>query len=316
MATVIFLVALNLFPVSRRFEVVRLNEEKPSRFAYKFAILKDAASRETKIVRGSREDVKAGYYTYNVRSGRYGTKTTNTYYLAFRDGEISFQSFLADRTLVNYYQLSEKILQKGLETDQEWIYEKEYAIEYYPHAGLLKAVDGCNPYDGESLQTLVDELKVTVAEKEERERQETEALRQEQSRQFSIAYDLFMNGTGRYLSDIEAELAKENISYEYEVVNLSTCHYEPGQIAFYDHPNRTVYVVKDQFGEEMVEVPYFDKKWPVQDIEKVLKEAGITYLCEELDRGEGDVAKKRLYTYYCGPGTIIPKEFVYWFTIR
>ncbi|MBR1701258.1 MAG: hypothetical protein IJ716_04820 [Lachnospiraceae bacterium] len=33
-----------------------------------------------------------------------------------------------------------------------------------PHAGLLKAVDGCNPYDGEGLQTLVDELKVTVAE--------------------------------------------------------------------------------------------------------------------------------------------------------
>ena len=47
--------------------------------------------------------------------------------------------------------------------------EKEYDIEYYPHSGLIKAVDGCSPYDGEGLQTMYDEWKAAVEEKKEDE---------------------------------------------------------------------------------------------------------------------------------------------------
>lgn len=319
-AVAVYLIAVNLFPVSREFCAVRLQEKKPSRFAYKVAILKDALAGETKVARGTWENVQANgeRYSYRVSTGRhtYGTRAAYAYYLVFRDGEATYQSYLADRTAVNYYELTEKASQKKVGWETERICEKEYEIEYYPNSGLVKAIDGRSPYDGEGLQALLEAFRSQVAAEEEHREQEAKAVREENIRQITIFLDLMHNGTGRDFAEIQSDLAEENVSVEYEVAYLSTYYYEPGQVAFFDQPNRTVYVVRDQNREEMVEVPHFDAKGPVKNIEQALQEAGIHYEIEELDPGEGDATKKKLYTYYCGPGTLIPRAFTYWFTIR
>ena len=120
--TVFFLVVVNFFPVSMRLGIVRLNDKKPTLLTYNAAILKDAFLGETRLVRQSHEAVKVSGGSYSYPAGRgagrgvnHGRKTASTYYLAFQDGETSFQSFLADRTLMNYYQQVEEVLQKSLE---------------------------------------------------------------------------------------------------------------------------------------------------------------------------------------------------------
>jgi len=319
-AVAVYLVAVNLFPVSREFCAVRLQEKKPSRFSYKAAILKDALAGETRVARGTWENVRADgeRYSFRVSTGRhtYGTRSAYAYFLAFRDGDVSYQSYLAEGTAVSYYELTEKASQKKAGRETERICEKEYMIEYYPNSGLVKAIDGCSPYDGDGLQVLLEAFRAQVAAEEERREQEAEAARKENTRQTTIFLDLMHKGTGRDFSEILSDLEKAKVSIEYKVIYLSTYYYEPGQVAFFDQPNRTVYVVADQEQEEMVEVPYFDAKGSVDNIEKALQEAGITYEIQELDPGEGDASKKKLNSYYCGPGTLIPRAFTYWFSIR
>ena len=49
----VYLITVNLFPVSREFCAVRMQEKKPGRFACKVAILRDALAGEIKVVQGT-----------------------------------------------------------------------------------------------------------------------------------------------------------------------------------------------------------------------------------------------------------------------
>ena len=95
-----------------QFQVIRINEKRLIRFAYKLEVLKDALSGQTKTVQSSWEETEVGRasYHYRVSAGRHSSKlrTGHGYYVSFRDGEASYRSYLVDPALLVYYQKMEK----------------------------------------------------------------------------------------------------------------------------------------------------------------------------------------------------------------
>lgn len=155
-ATVVYLVIACLFPVSKRFGVIRVNDQRPSRIAYMMAVAKDGSSGVTRKVTISGENMIADSRDYSYRIRRKSV-TNQTYFLAFQDEEASFQSFLANSMVMVYYERMERMFRNNNVIKTERVFEKEYEIEYYPNSGLIKSLDGCSPYDGKALNALVQE---------------------------------------------------------------------------------------------------------------------------------------------------------------
>ena len=199
-------------------------------------------------------------------------------------------------------------------------------IEYYPKSGFVKTIDGYSPYDQEGLSASMDLLlekyevaKAEYEEQAEKERAVQEAIRQEELRKthFLVNTMVTEGRVGHLLADVEAEFKANAVPFEIGVIELCTERFEVGQIAFYDQANRLVYVVKDQSREEMVKVPDFGKEPSATRVKTVLEAAGIAYECDMLaEAKDKDEQKMKLNTYYCGPGTWIPKDWVYWFSVK
>ena len=82
-----------------------------------------------------------------------------------------------------------------------------------------------------------------------------------------------------------------------------------------------IYVVRDNDAEDMVEIPPLPMNGTFAEITKILDDAGIlwTFHCmgsyteEDINR---DHSKDILNTVHCLPGTPIPKDYVFWFSVH
>lgn len=328
---VIYLAIMNCFPVDKKFGVVRLGgsdypggelwtvNERPSRMEYKIELFKDAILGKTCTATLDLKDVKAGQQTYHytVRQ-RHGSISRNgrTNYFAFDDGgDGCYVAVLLNEVPVKY------VLERQ---EMAELLSDKIVVEYYPNSGFVKRMDGCNPYQQSALEAVLVPLREKYAaeerqkrlEEETREREE-EARRQEENRRihFRVQTMLEEGRVGHSLSDLKKEFEKASVPFEYEVVYVSTEHYAVGEIAFYDHARGTLYVVKDQDREEMTEVPYFGHNATAAEIKAVLEKSGILYECAVGDDAKSE-EELRLNTYYCGPGTLIPRAYVYWFSVK
>ena len=314
----LILLIYNCFDVDRSFRVCTMKGETPSRNEYHLALLKDVISGDTEKIEIDINEVYADYkiYSYTTRS-RHGSHTSRgiTYYLGYTTAEGDKNTaVLLDYTAPNYINEMKK-----LEMDAPLT----VTIEYYPNSGAVKYVDGCSPYDEEGLNAIYLEKKKEYDKKQEEyeaiaaeEARIAEAEKKERNRRFAVYFNILTNPNvkGRNFEEVKAEIEAQDVSFDDELatVYISTRYYEPGSIVFYDNVGRTVYVAKDKLIEEMIQVPEFDRTTPVSEIIEKLKAAGITYECDGYDASKN----QRLNTYYCGPGTLIPKRFVYWFSVR
>lgn len=311
-ALVVISLVYNCFSVSKRFKVCVINGEEPSRHTYIFAILSDALSGKTETVELDLSKVDAGYenYSYRVKSGRYGskTRTNHSYYISYinAEGKINTDR-LCDSTSVTYI--------KGRKNLTDKVTDK-VVIEYYINSGIVKTIDGYSPYDVKGLASAYEKLQNEYESVTEAEEERAKVEKAEKNRRFDVLYyDIMPYLPGMSLSEVKKIMADAEVPFDEElnVIYLSTKHFRVGDVAFFHLPTRTLYVVKDNASEEMLVVPMFDRTIPATEIIKMLEEAGITYECLGYDPD----TVQYLNTYYCGPGTLVPKyNYTYTFHVR
>ena len=314
-AAVVYLAIFNLFPVSGRFNMCLIDNQTPTRYQYKAAIIMDALDGATQTADIPADQIIANVMGYTYRIGQY--RTGGGYGRGYAEtvhyvtGDDRHSVWMANSTARRYiYQMTE--------------IEDSIRIAYYERTGFIQSLDEISPYDDDGLQMYLSERQVLARERQERLRKEQmaeEAARREQEkeeeRRWSFTYETMIDSEGRQISEIQQEFRKNNVPFEIHLEYTSTQQFEVGEVAFFDLPGRTAYVVRDQNAEEMIEVPYIDHDMTLREIRKVLDKAGIQYSVLSLDEDQWEEnAEKHLYLYYCPPGTWIPQDFIYTFSVE
>jgi len=304
---ILYFVITNFFKVSKAYKVCKINAETPSWWTYEIALLKDAVSGETEVVELNFDKLEAVATSYNYKvARRHGTRTysNTTYYIKYENKEGGTHSaMLESGEAVAYLKNLNKL------TDRIDITVK---IEYYPNSGTIKYINDMSPYDADALEAhynSIVEQNANVLEKRLSDEHD------EATRQTKIIFDVMPNSVGKKLSDVMSILDEECVEFDkrIKVQYISSKSFGIGEIAFWDGANRRIYVVEDQDGEDMVMLPYFDEKTPVEDIFDMLNEAGITFRCYADKSWTGGYVLD--YTE-CTPGTMIPKSYSFMFSLK
>lgn len=300
-----YLVVFHFFPLSRRFSVCEINGQPTSRYRYKAAVLADALDDITQVAEIPADQIVTAQMSYSYPGYRGRSRTNYAELIAYQVEDTKYSTWLADSITRQYVHCIEGI-------------EGSVRIEYYPRSGFVKTIDGFSPYDYDGLQANLSERQEAYQKEKRAEEAAQRAREQEEERRWSFTYDTMMNSVGKQISDIEQKFQRKNVPFEINLEYISTQYFEVGEVAYFDLPERTAYVVKDQNAEEMIAVPYISSNMTLPEVKEVLDAAGITYTWDDMIVTEGKPdEEKRLHTYHCSPGTLIPtKNYVYWFSVE
>ncbi len=291
----VWILILNLFPVSKRYEDVLIDGKRPSKLSYKVHILQDAISGETKVETLPVDKVTAIRSGYRIRGGRHSSsRRVDTYYIGFETEENEKFASYESGVLWKYVTW----MKEHTDTIQ---------IEYYVHSGMIKKIDGVDKKDIDALSDRIAEV-----EEELKLRAEQEELQKRQEEQKAgRRYQIMSQSVGKTLEEVTRELEAEDIPFIHNVKYISSQMYECNTIAFSD--NEAVYVVKDNQKEDMIQVPKMKRGMTKDEVIATLTEAGFTY---EYDTFSCSMHKSgELHTCHFGGGEWAPKGYKVWFSI-
>lgn len=192
---------------------------------------------------------------------------------------------------------------------------------YYKSSGIIQTVDGIRLYDEPTFLHSTDTLKLEEERKQAEQEAAEKAIKEEAEAKSLALSSAFFQSEGKNYGEIVDQLEKDSIENTYKTVYISTRYFETGEIAMFDNPRKTVYVVRDNEAEDMLIVPPIPPDSTLAEITQILDDAGIPweYDCmgsyTEQDRNRnhsGDI----LNTYSRSPGTPVPKDYVFWFSVR
>ncbi len=310
----IFLVVIQVLPYTERFSNLRINGKKPLRLQYNYYLLRDAFDRETETVK------------INGKSFRIGD---NFFDMPIRRG--LSRRLKSDFAHYNGYcvYLYQDAAAEYIDACRE--YNKQIEVTYYKNSGIIRTIDGMYIYDRAQFDQAAAEPISTEApkrtEKEEAARREKEAreaaekIVKDAEEQNNLAlYSAFCDSVGENYEEIAAELENRGIKNTYNIIYISTDYFEPGEVAFFDNLDRDIYVVRDNDREDMVKIPPLPYAGTLTEIGRILDDAGIKWKYDcfgcKGNKEEADHSKDVLNTYHCPPGTPVPKDYVYWFSVR
>lgn len=289
------------FPVFKKYGDVEINGKHPLKIQYIYYLLCDAIENKTDIVTIDSEKFRLDKHRYsagNRRGSSYSYYTFN--YASFED----YTVYLYENVLSDYIDTCQK-------------YERDIEIEYYKNSGNIKSIDGISLYDESGFNNAVYKIENEIREKEIVEKQIKEKEEQERLALFSA----FFESEGKNYEQIVKSLEAEGIENTYETVYISTKYFEKGSIAFFHNMGNKIYVVRDNDEEDMHEIPPIPSDATFTEITRILDEAGIkwTFDCFSYtfaDTDELDHSDDILHTVHCSPGTPVPKEYEFWFSVR
>ncbi|MBR5364409.1 MAG: hypothetical protein IK134_13930 [Oscillospiraceae bacterium] len=311
----IFLVVIQALPYTERFDKLRLNGKKPLRLQYNYALIRDALDRETETVKINGKNFRIGdddlfSITFRQHGPSRRLKADFAYYS--KNSVYLYADAAAD--YIDACQKSNKLIE----------------VTYYKHSGIIQTIDDIYIYDREQFDQAADELNsieaAKRAEKEEAEKREkeakeaAEAAAKEAEEKNSLAlFDAFFGSAGENYAEIAADLERRGIENTYDIIYISTDYFASGEVAFFDNLNKAVYVARDNDKEEMVQIPPLPYAGTLTEIGKILDDAGIKWRYDcfgcKGNKDEADHSKDVLHTYHCSPGTPIPKDYEYWFSV-
>lgn len=292
----IYMAFTNIFEVSKKYEAVLIDNKTPSRFEYKYNILKDAIAGETVIETIPVENMEVYRNHYLSRSGR-STKGRDSYYIRFKINDIQYSS-LEERMTTVY-------------VDELLKFKEEITIEYYPHTGIVKSIDGVDKNNAKELKFYVLGSRDVARQEEESKEKESIIQEEEEKANSALEYIILSKSVGKNLSDVEQELAKNSVETSYKKVFISSKMFAVDSIAFYD--DDILYVVKDNLTEDMVALPVIKEGMSREQIIDILTEAGFSYECDECNCDMH--GKDRLHTKGHANGEYIPRQHTVWFSV-
>ncbi len=291
-----YITLINFFKVSKKYGAVVIDDKTPSKFVYKCDILLDMFSGDTETEIIPVENIDTFTNRYVLRSTR-KSRTQRSYYITYTINNSEYSS------LENYQLMS------CIEGLKECVSSIE--IEYYPHSGIIKSINGINKNDIDALAADVIKIQEEADEKRIEEEKELLRLEEEEKEKSLKAYRIMEASTGRLLSDIQSEFEENDIEFSCDIIYISSQMYNVNEIAFYDE--ECVWVVSDNSKEDLVVFPKFNLGMTRQEIIDVLTDAGLSYECEEFSC---DLHKKNtLHTIGFSYGETIPKGYTVWFSV-
>lgn len=294
--SLVYMGFVNIFEVSKRYEGILIDGDKPSRFEYKYNIILDAIEGNTETKDISVENVETYINHYVARSGK-SSRSSKSYYVRFKIGDRLYSS------------LENSALSRCIDTIINS--KSTITIEYYTHTGIIKSIDGIDKNNIDSLtHYAVDTRNSAIVENQN---QEQESIKQEEDKRINSAveFSILSNSLGKTITEVEAEFKKMNILPTYKTVYISTKMYNVNEIAFYYED--ILYVVEDNSKEDLVAFPVINEGMTKTQIINILTEAGFSYECEEF---ECDMhGTKRLHTKGHSTGTYVPKQHTVWFSV-
>ncbi len=288
------------FPFSNRFSELQINGRHPFRMQYNFALLRDAFSGETEVL-----TTDAKYVT--ILSDRYSFHRENYYnpvprlshYLCFGENRI----YLYSNALQPYLSVCQQN-------------DKQIEIVYHKHSGVVETVDGIRICDSSALLNSTHAILQKAAEEQAAQEQAEKEAEEEHLEVFSA----FFQSEGENYEEIVRSLTERGLENTYDTIYISTQYFEPGEIALFDNTQNVIYVCRDNDGEDMVKVPPLPLYGSLTEITKILDDAGIkwTYHCFGCRGNQEDYDHSNciLHTVHCSPGTPIPKDYVFWFSLQ
>lgn len=292
---------LNLFPLSEEYGYLQINNKEPSSIQYRYYLLSDAIRNETETMNMNPENFYLECRHYTVGGGRGSIPYTYTvYYASFNNYRVR----LYNRAVENYIYTCRK-------------YKRDIEVEYYKKSGIIKTVDGITLYDKSAFDMAVYNIEQEEAEKQAIE----DAIKAEEERKELDLFTAFFYGEGENYEKIVKKLESEGIKNTYDIKYISTQYFEVGTIALFDNTQNVVYVVRDNDKEEMIEVPSLPYNGTFEEITQILDNSGIKWTFDCMgsysrNEDELDHSKDILNTVHCSPGTPIPKDYVFWFSVR
>ena len=276
---------VNLFPVSKSYNDIMINGKKPSRLEYKFSILCDAISGKTKKDTIPIEDIDIykNHYSYRVNRHRKGA---NSYYISFAVGINRYSSVEQYKTI--------KCIDEIIECSDS------IELEYYPNSGIIKSINGIEKNDYELLTANANRIENNKKEEQTNNKQN----------ELIAAYHM-SECVGKPLKEIQMLFEISEIEFEYDVIYISSQMYDINEIAFYK--GEEVYVVKDNSQEDLVPLPALETGMTKQQVIDALEEAGLSYECDTFSCDM--CGKNKLHTVGVAPGTLLPKGYKVWFSV-
>ena len=286
-------------PFTGRFGGIKVNGRNPIRLKYYYYLLHDAISGETDTVTVPAKDFQIETHSYAVWGGRYSGSTRNlSNYAVYEENSV----YLYSGALKRYIAICQN-------------YQKDLVINYYRKSGIIRTIDDYLLYDRSAF-----DQKITALEEQEKQKQEAEeAAQKEQEEKHLEVFSAFFHSEGENYEEIVRDLERRGLENTYDTIYISTQYFETGEIALFDNTQNVIYVVRDNNGEDMVEIPPLPYGGTLTEVTEVLDEAGIkwTYHCFGC-KGDPDTldhSKDILHTVHCSPGTPIPKDYVFWFSV-
>ena len=312
----VVLIGSQFLPLSGKWGGVKVNDKTPARGYYSLCLLLDTVEGDTETVTLWPRKVKVDAYKYTSSYRGHSTKHTEPY-ISFH----GFGSYLYRPGISYYLSACEKNSQ-------------QIQVEYYRNSGLIRTVDGVSLYDTDRLKQLGSAIVPKETEQPEDSQAEQQAeqqmketdvpdyktLKEELERQQLNAFKVFFKSEGKNYESLLSQLRENSIPNPYSTIYISTQYYGIGEVALFDNINGSIYVVRDNDSEDMVCVPPIPQHSTLSEISKILDDAGIKWLynCSGYhgNQAEADHSKDVLNTYYRPPGTPIPKDYVYWFSVK
>lgn len=296
----LILLASCFLPVNKKYREVKINGKRPLKIQYAYYLLCDAIGNETDTITIDSEKFSLDKHSYSTRGGRGSRTRYHRFYCA------SFE----DYTMYLY----ENVLTDYIDTCQK--YEMDIEIEYYKNSGNIKFIDGISLYDESGFDNAMYKIEREIREKENLEKQ----IKEKEEKKRLTAFSAFFEAEGENYEQIVKSLEAEGIENPYETVYISTKYFEIGSIAFFHNMGNKIYVVRDNDKEDMHEIPPIPDDATFMEITRILDDAGIkwTFDCMSFLHSNTDGLNHSddiLYTVNRSPGTPVPKDYVFWFSV-
>ena len=294
------LIIPQFFWYSGKFGHIQVNGKKPMRLQYNYYLIRDSITGETDTMTISAADFLIKMYSYSSGHGRYGSNRVHySYYAVYGDNSM----FIYNNPFVDYINKCKE-------------YQKDIQISYYKNSGIIISIDGIGFYDRSGFDAKLAQLEKEKNDEIAAEKAVEEAEKQKRPELFKAFY----HSEGQNFDNIINDLERKGIENTYDVIYISTKYFETGTVALFDNPQNVVYVVRDNDKEDMVEVPPIPYDSTFKEVTKILDDAGIKWTFDCMGsyskKDELDHSKDTLNTVHCSPGTPIPKDYVFWFSVR
>ena len=294
-----------LFWNTARFGAIEINGKKPLKAQYNWYLLCDACSGKTETLTLDADAFRLEPHSWKSGGDRFGRSRSRTAaYACYKENSV----YLYQSALSSYIAACQK-------------YQKQLEIVYYKNSGIIQTINGILLYDERTFLDSADTMILEEKRKQEEQEAAEKAIEEEEKAKSLALFSAFFESEGKNYEEIVKQLEKDGIENTYKTVYISTHYYETGEIAMFDNPHKTVYVVRDQETEDMLIVPPIPGGSTLTEITQILDDAGIPweYHCmgsiSEKDKNR-DHSKDTLNTYSRSPGTPVPKGYVFWFSVR